>query len=163
MYNDDLDELLEEAYLEGYYDGYEDDYYEAVGDYSTTFQVPWEKSPRTIKLSNDGYVDPLSPLSQKLKISHDEASKPSKKSFSKKTKIGAGVVGGGLLAGGGYALYKHNKKKKEMIEALKNPRFRRQHPELVKKYRKALIKQGIIEEAADYYDDIIDTDYYEVY
>jgi hypothetical protein len=83
---------------------------------------------------------------------------------ARRKKIGVGVgVGAGTLglAGGGYALYKHNKKKKEMIEALKDPRFRRQHPELVDKYRKALIKQGIIEEAAGYYDDlnIIDADY----
>ena len=92
------------------------------------------------------------------------------KGFSKKAKIGVGVGAGAVLGGGiGYGIYRHNKKKKEILEELKDPRFRRQHPELVKKYRKALIKQGIKVEAAGYYYDdydnfdIIDTDYYEVY
>ena len=65
------------------------------------------------------------------------------------------IVAFTICVGGGYALYKHNKKKKAMIEALKDPKFRRQHPELVDKYRKALIKQGIFEEAAGYYDDYL--------
>jgi len=138
---------------------------------------------------NDGTHKPLSQMSPKemkaykeellaRKAAREKAKEDAKVRADKEAalarknrniKIGVGV-GGAVVGGGiGYGIYHHNKKKKEILEELKDPRFRRQHPELVKKYRKALIKQGIKVEAAGYYYDdydnfdIIDTDYYEVY
>ena len=80
-----------------------------------------------------------------------------KKKNSSNNHIVKKAVVGGALAGSGYLLYDKFKTKRQMMELLKDPYFRSQHPELVAKYRKALVKKGIIAESMGYeIDDIYD-------
>ena len=68
-----------------------------------------------------------------------------KKHLSTGTKVGIGLGVGAATVGAGYGIHRFRKnKREEEIERLKDRRYRKEHPELVKKYHDELVKRRII-------------------
>jgi len=108
-----------------------------------------------IYLENEVYYNSISRKIEEIKNDEDRKRRNKSRALNIATAGVGGLIGAFTPMGiaGGVASQlsaMHAVKKMATIKALKDPEFRKRHPELVKKYRKRLIKKGIIAESMGY-------------